>query len=189
MKWTKIGTLLSLLTLLLTVGCRAETANQLETTAPVNNPTTESEPATRQPTLAAETAVPLPTPTETTRTIRLTPATTPQVEIVPPVEGSGVVGEVPEEMITAVYADLISTQNVAQEAITITRAESIIWNDGSLGCPQPDQAYTHVNVPGYWIVLEANGKNYDYHAAENGTFILCQNNLPSSPPVVGTPIS
>ena len=189
MKWIKRWISLSLLTLLLTVGCNAETITELEATATMNDPTTESEPATRRPTLAAETAVPSPTPTETTRTIRLTPAATPQIEIVSPVEGSGVVGEVPEEMITAVYADLISTQNVAQEAITVTKAESIIWNDGSLGCPQPGEVYTQATVPGYWIVLAANGQNYDYHAAENGTFILCQNNLPSSPPVVGTPIS
>jgi hypothetical protein len=188
MKWLKIWTLLSLLALLLAAGCSAETAIEPEATAPVNESTTESEPATAQPTLAVATAVPLPT-TEITRTIRLTPATTPEVEIVPTLEESAVLGEVPEEIMTAVYADLITTQNVAQEAITITRAEAIIWSDGSLGCPQPGQAYTHATVPGYWIVLEVDGRTYDYHAAENGYFILCQNSQPLSPPVVGTPNS
>jgi hypothetical protein len=78
---------------------------------------------------------------------------------------------------------------VALEAITITRAEAIVWNDGSLGCPQPGEVYTQATVPGYWIVLEVNGRAYDYHAAENGYFILCQNSQPLSPPVVGTPNS
>lgn len=188
MKWLKIGTLLSLLTFLLAAGCNAETAIEPEATAPVNDSTTESEPATAQPTLAVATAVPLPT-TETTRTIRLTPAATPEIEIVPTLEESGVVGEVPEEIMTAVYQDLITTENISQEEITVTRAESIIWSDGSLGCPQPGEVYAHVNVPGYWIMLEVNGRTYDYHAAETGYFILCQNSQPLSPPVVGTPIS
>ncbi len=189
MKWIKMWILLSLLTSLMVAGCNAETTVEPEATASLDEPTIESEAATSQPTLAIATAVPLPTTTETTRTIRLTPAATPHVDFMPTVDESAVVGEVPEEILTAVYQDLIATENIAKEAITVTKAESIIWGDGALGCPQPDQAYTHVNVPGYWIVLEANGRTYDYHAAENGTFILCQNSQPSSPPVVGTPIS
>jgi hypothetical protein len=126
------------------------------------------------------TTVPLPT-TEVTRTIRLTPAAT--------LDGTVVAGEVPEEMLTAVYQDLITTENISQEAITVIRAEAIIWNDGSLGCPQPGEVYTQATVPGYWIVLEVNGRTYDYHTAETGYFILCQNSQPLSPPIVGTPIS
>jgi hypothetical protein len=187
MKWLKIWTLLCLLTLLLAAGCSAKTATEPEATAPVNEPTSESAPATAPPTLAVATAVPLPT-TETTRTIRLTPAVTPEVELVPTLADSAVVGEVPEEIMADVYEDLTTTQNVALEAITVTRAESVIWDDGSLGCPQPGQAYTPATVPGYWIVLEVNGRTYDYHAAENGYFILCQNKQPSSP-IVGTPDS
>ncbi|MAT95726.1 MAG: hypothetical protein CL608_01055 [Anaerolineaceae bacterium] len=189
MKWIKIWTSLSLLTLLLAVGCNAETNTEPEATASLNEPTIEDIPATVQPTLAVATAVPqLPT-TEISRTIRLTPAATPAIEIVPTLEESGVVGEVPEEMMAAVYQDLISTENIAQEAITVTRAEAIIWNDGSLGCPQPGEVYTQATVPGYWIVLEANGRSYNYHAAENGYFILCQNNQAPKTPIVGTPNS
>ncbi len=188
MKWLKIWTRLSLLILLLAAGCSAETTAEPEATAPATEPPTESESATAQPTTTLETAVPLPT-TENTRTIRLTPAATPQIEMVPTVEGSIVVGEVPEETMTAVYQDLITKENISQEAITVTRAEAIIWNDGSLGCPQPGEVYTQATVPGYWIVLEANGRTFDYHAAENGYFILCQNGQPLSPPVVGTPDS
>lgn len=189
MRRLKRLTLLSLLTLWLAVGCNAATTTEPEATAPANEPTTESEPATQQPTVAAATAVPLPTTADTNRDNRLTPVATPQLEIASTVEGTTVVGEVPEEIMTAVYEDLITTENIAKEAITVTKAESIIWSDGALGCPQPDQAYTHVNVPGYWIVLEANGRTYDYHAAEKGYFILCQNSQPPSPPIVGTPSS
>jgi len=188
MKCLKMWTHLSLLILLLAAGCKAETVSEPEATAPVNNPATDSEPATLQPTLAVATAVPLPT-TDITRTIRLTPAATAQVEVVPTLEDTAVVGDVPEDVMRIVLEDLTTTQNVRQEALTVTRAEAIIWNDGSLGCPQPGEVYTQATVPGYWIVLEANGRTYDYHAAENGYFILCQDSQPSTPPISGTPIS
>lgn len=100
-----------------------------------------------------------------------------------------VIGEVPEEIMTAVLEDLSTTQNMLRDAMTVIRAEAIIWSDGSLGCPQPGEVYTQATVPGYWIVLEANGRTYDYRAAENGAFILCENAQPPSPIVVGTPVS
>lgn len=189
MKWLKMWISLSLLTLLVAAGCSAATATEPEATAPLNDPTTEPDPATLQPTLVGATAVPLPATTEITRTIRLTPAATPQIEVVPTLDDTAVIGEVPEEIMTAVYQNLVTTQNVAKEAITVSRAESIIWNDGSLGCPQPGEVYTQATVPGYWIVLEANGRSYNYHTAESGYFILCLNNQPPSPLVVGTPNS
>lgn len=184
MKKVRTWTLLSLLTLWLSVGCSV--ANEIETEAndPANNIT-----ATEEAMPILETAVP-PATAEVTQTLRLTPAATPQVEIVPTLEDSkAVIGEVPEEIMTAVLEDLSTTQGVLRDAMTVTRAEAIIWNDGSLGCPQPGEFYTQAPVNGYWIVLEANGRTYDYHAAENGYFILCPNNLPPAPLVVGTPIS
>lgn len=188
MRKLKMLTLLSLLTLLLAAGCTVGTATEPEATAPVNDPTIESEPATSQPTTAPATAVPPPTST-ISQTIRLTPAATPQVEMAPTSAAPAVIGEVPEEIMTAVLEDLSTTQNMLRDAMTVIRAEAIIWSDGSLGCPQPGEVYTQATVPGYWIVLEANGRTYDYRAAENGAFILCENAQPPSPIVVGTPVS
>lgn len=176
MKKQKMWILLSLLILFISVGCNV--ASDMETDSTI----------TPEATSAENTAVPLPTSTTNIRDIRLTPAATPQVEIVPPDVGTAVMGEVPEEMMTAVYQDLITTENVAQEEIAVVRAESIIWNDGSLGCPQPGEVYPQATVAGYWIVLAANGRTYNYHAAETGYFILCQNNL-LIPPAQGTPSS
>jgi hypothetical protein len=189
MKPLKMWTLLSLLTLLLLVSCTVENVSESEAIIPVNDPVTESETATAEPTLPPETAVPLPTTTEVSRTVRLTPAATPQIEILPTLDVTVVIGEVPEAIMTAVYEDLNSTENISQAAIAVTKGEAIIWGDGSLGCPQPGEVYTQAPVNGYQIVLEANGRTYAYHAAESGYFILCQNSLPLSPPVVGTPNS
>ena len=188
MKQMKIGFLLSLLTLLLFVSCIAENISKPEATMPINESMIESETAAPEPTLALETAVP-PTTTEEPRTIRLTPIATSQIELVPTLAETAVVGEVPESIMATIYKDLTSVQNAQQEAITVVKAEAVIWNDGSLGCPQPGQVYTQALVKGYWIILEGNGRTYDYHATETGSFILCQNSLPLSPPVVGTPNS
>lgn len=185
MKKVRTWTLLSLLTLWLSVGCSVAHETETEANEPANDNI-----ATEEAMPILETPVPSPTITESIQNLRLTPAATPQVEIVPTLEDSkAVIGEVPEEIMTAVLEDLSTTQGVLRDAMTVTRAEGIIWNDGSLGCPQPGEFYTQAPVNGYWIVLEANGRTYDYHAAENGYFFLCPNNLPPAPLVVGTPIS
>jgi hypothetical protein len=51
--------------------------------------------------------------------------------------------------------------------------EKIAWNDGSLGCPQPDHMYTQALVPGYRIRVRSADQTLDYHAAEAGPFLLC----------------
>ncbi len=53
-------------------------------------------------------------------------------------------------------------------------AETVTWNDGSLGCPEPGQIYTQALVPGYHFVLGHRGQRYDYHASGKGHFVLCQ---------------
>ncbi|MBK8901824.1 MAG: hypothetical protein IPM53_11610 [Anaerolineaceae bacterium] len=175
MKRLKLWTLLMLLAILGSAGCTVATENNPEATAP---------PAA---TAVLDTAVP-PRPTQDNSSIRQTPLTTPAVEAVPTTDATPVVGEVPAGIMTAVLDNLTDTTPVAREAITVVQAEAVVWSDGSLGCPQPGEVYTQATVEGYRIVLEANGRTYDYHAAETGHIVLCENALPQ-PPAVGTPSS
>jgi hypothetical protein len=69
--------------------------------------------------------------------------------------------------------------NVNHEAITVVKVESVIWNDGSLGCPQPDQMYTMAQEPGYRLVLTAAGREFYYHTRGTSYFIQC--NMPQAP--------
>lgn len=163
MKRLKLWSLLTLLTILAAAACTA-TTNEPEATA-----------------------VP-PQPTEDNQPIRLTPITTPAVETVSTTETTPVVEDVPEEIMTAVFADLMAETAVTQESISVIQAEAVVWNDGSLGCPQPGEVYTMMPVEGYQIVLEANGRTYDYHTADTGYVVLCEDALPQSP-AVGTPTS
>jgi hypothetical protein len=92
-----------------------------------------------------------------------------------------VTGEVPAAIMVKATADLTRRTGLDATSFTIVRSEQAIWPDGSLGCPAPGQVYIQVQTPGYWIVLKANGKTYDYRAAESGVVQLCEGIQPLPP--------
>jgi hypothetical protein len=46
--------------------------------------------------------------------------------------------------------------------------------------------YTQALVPGYRVILEAGGTQYDYHAGNRGSFVLCPANRSRDPIDDGT---
>jgi len=70
-------------------------------------------------------------------------------------------------------------QALAQEivddagAVKLQRVEPTEWRDSSLGCPQPGMNYLQVITPGYLIVLEAQGRSYEYHTDRQTRVIRC----------------
>jgi hypothetical protein len=56
----------------------------------------------------------------------------------------------------------------------IVRAESVVWNDGSLGCPEPGNMYTEALVNGYWVIIRARGQTYDFRADSRGSFVSAE---------------
>jgi hypothetical protein len=94
---------------------------------------------------------------------------------IPSPSGSPEAGAVPDEVVQAAIADAALQTGMDPAAITVVSAQPKIWNDGSLGCPEPGQMYTQALVPGYQIVLDAGGKQLDYHASGNGAMKLCEN--------------
>jgi len=110
-------------------------------------------------------------------------------ERVPPtVEITPVTGEVPTKLLGSILEDLSGRTGAAMEKISVIQAQSVVWNDGSLGCPQPGVMYTQALVPGFQVVLEAGSQRYDYHASETGYFTLCESGIPPIFPS-GTPKS
>jgi hypothetical protein len=57
--------------------------------------------------------------------------------------------------------------------IVVISAESVVWPDGSLGCPIPDMRYTQVQVEGTKIMLSVDGGVYNYHSGANRGPSLC----------------
>jgi hypothetical protein len=71
------------------------------------------------------------------------------------------------KLVNDAKADLTTRANVSPDAIRIKSAEAVEWRDSSLGCPMEGMMYTQVITPGYLIVLEAAGKEWNYHASTN----------------------
>jgi hypothetical protein len=130
-----------------------------------------------------ELAPTLETPTLTQESIQPTPdrlnrPSTKIPERVPPTQGlSPVTGEVPIGLMDQIMADLEERIGVSADTFSVLQAQAVVWNDGSLGCPEPGQFYTQATVNGYQVIIEVNDKQYDYHASDSGYFILCENSL------------
>lgn len=103
----------------------------------------------------------------------------PPFKTVPPT-AAPITGEVPAPLMDLARADLARRTGLDPSTFTVVRSEAAIWADGSLGCPIPGQLYIQVQTPGYWIVLEAGGKPYDYRATSSAVR-LCELANPKPP--------
>ena len=93
-------------------------------------------------------------------------------------------GEVPQAILESILKEAAAQAKVDRDQLVIARAQSVVWSDGSLGCPEPGMMYTQMLVNGYWIVVEAAGKQYDFRVGSGGSFRLCppgQGQPPSQP--------
>jgi hypothetical protein len=83
-------------------------------------------------------------------------------------------------------ADLSTRLSLDPKLVRVWSAESMLWPDSSLGCPQAGQSYVQQILPGYLLLLEAKGHKYLYHTDEDKTVILCfEEGLPSFPVTPG----
>jgi hypothetical protein len=98
-------------------------------------------------------------------------------------------GEVPEEILEKIIADLVQRTNADEKNIKVIRSQAVTWRDGSLGCPKPGVFYTQALVDGYWVILQIEGTDYDYRVSNSGYFTLCEGRggIPISPPFEITP--
>jgi hypothetical protein len=86
--------------------------------------------------------------------------------------------QVAQPQVDHVRTDLAEQLGISADDLSVLKGQSITWNDGSLGCGKPGEIYTQATVPGYWILLVHDGREYDYRASERGYFFLCE--LPRS---------
>jgi hypothetical protein len=147
---------------------------------------------------AAATAIHMP-PTETaTATVTSVPPTETATASATPVLPTGEATPLPEvstsleddEIVRQARQDLAGRLGVDEESISVSRVEAVEWPDASLGCPQPGMMYAQVVTPGYLVVLEVDGKPYEYHTSQKH-FVLCEPRMevPSAtePPVTPAP--
>ena len=91
-------------------------------------------------------------------------------------------GQLPQGILDPILKEAAALAKVDREQLVIVRAESVVWNDGSLRCPEPGMMYTQALVKGYWVVIDAAGQKYDFRVGSGGNFRLC-------PPKQGKPPS
>lgn len=71
--------------------------------------------------------------------------------------------ETKEKLIELAKEDLVKLLAVDKDKITVKSAEKIIWPNSALGYPQEGHYYLQVLTDGYKIILDYNGKDYEYH--------------------------
>jgi hypothetical protein len=85
---------------------------------------------------------------------------------------------IPDTILSALREDLARRSGAAAGGIRVVSARAMQWNDGSMGCPQPGQSYMQVIVDGFHVILEAQGRSYDYRTNTRGGFVLCESPPP-----------
>jgi hypothetical protein len=73
-----------------------------------------------------------------------------------------------EEVVVAHFAE---SSGIAADDITVVSTEEVEWPDGCLGIQMEGLMCTQAIVPGFRIVLEANGREVEYRTNEDGTQI------------------
>ena len=89
-----------------------------------------------------------------------------------------------EVLIERAKADLAQKFSVPASQIKAIETKEAVWPDASLGCPQPGIVFAQIPTPGYIIMLEYAGDDFEYHASIRGDILYCENPTPS---ISGTP--
>lgn len=78
-----------------------------------------------------------------------------------------------ESWLRAIREDAAQRSGLPLAQVKVGTPQPVTWNDGSLGCAEPDQMYTQALVPGYLIEVQAAGQTLRYHANRRGYWIYC----------------
>lgn len=78
-----------------------------------------------------------------------------------------------QAVLDAATRDAANRLNIDPATVAVVSAMQVTWSDGSAGCPVAGMHYTQALVPGYRVILRADGQMFDYHAAANGHLVLC----------------
>lgn len=184
----------SLSAVLITAAC-SSVLNEAGVVAPAARPESEAAPAVEAEPPAAI-VEPEPTPTAGSEPTQAAtgeaPTTGLRMEIGEPEQGvtpappqEGEEPDMPAELgaqaipqgqapLAAAINHLAGQTGLPAEQINLISMEAVDWSDTSLGCPQEGYMYAQVITPGYKIVLEAEGVEYEYHTDQGTNVVLCQ---------------
>jgi uncharacterized protein YggU (UPF0235/DUF167 family) len=67
---------------------------------------------------------------------------------------------------------LAQSLGVPKDQVKLASSEAVTWPNGCMGVPRMGVLCTQAQVPGFKLVLEANGKQYEYHTNLEGTIVV-----------------
>jgi hypothetical protein len=76
--------------------------------------------------------------------------------------------QVSDDAVKAAIGDLAKALGVSEDQVSLVSATIIEWPDSCLGIQQTNIACAQIVTPGYLIVLEANGHQYEYNTDSSG---------------------
>ena len=76
-------------------------------------------------------------------------------------------------------AALAAELKIDPDTIQLVSVEHVDWPNGCLGIETPGMMCTMVITPGYRVVLEANGQQYEYHTNESGDAVHLAGTTPA----------
>lgn len=83
--------------------------------------------------------------------------------------------EAPAEVVAAAKERLASELDTSTEVVEIIAIEPVEWSDASLGCPEPGKMYAQVITPGYRVLLQVEGEQFEVHTDREGrTAVICE---------------
>ena len=77
-------------------------------------------------------------------------------------------------LVNTAIDDLTRRLAINRSAISVIEARSVVWPDGSFGCPRPGMAYQQVQQDGFLIRLRAIGQDFAYHGGGSRAPFLCE---------------
>lgn len=68
-------------------------------------------------------------------------------------------------------SEQIQTLNLDLNQVKVVESSEVEWTDTCLGIEQPGVDCLAQVIPGYWVILESNGLEFEYHADKTGSSI------------------
>ncbi len=132
--------------------------------------------AANLPQAATPTSAPLDTPSVPAAPTHI-PVDTPPVQP-PSNSGSGDLTPAQQSAISS----LSGTLNVPANQIRIVSTDAVTWPNGCMGVQRIGVMCTRDQIPGFRIILEANGTQYEFHTNQDGSMIVPGGGIQASGP-------
>lgn len=85
--------------------------------------------------------------------------------------------DLPQPVLKAV-SELARDQHLSPAEVKVVEWKRVEWRDTSLGCPEPGMMYAQVITPGYLVLLQADGRTFEYHTDTTGNVVTCADPQP-----------